>query len=488
MRCVAQGCSKARRLNPTSKFCVDCDKKNKSKIGRNLNSERQNQARASVHESNRDMNASLSPDPTLADNVFGAQQFPPHPPAPIVSASLNGAGAQGRANAIQPPQGRANAIQSPQNSFSQLPPHDFQPQYVNQPPPVDIQSLQHSYNQLLVNGPQPHTQAQMFGMMLHLVSKQTENDLVKNEVLRNTQRIQELENKIGDETVVSEKLGLVIRNLPMPQEGHTELDNVRDALTEVRAPGVDVYRDVIKAVRFGNREDYLGIVKVEMSTDEARTSVMITKKNLKFHQNELIRNIIIGNLKSEAQMAFGNFTNDLLQMIPGGDQVYVTRNGHLRQRDSAATNRYNQGQNQPPNYRQNGPISTHTNSYQHRPRVPMPNNARRTVHFQQPTRQQHYAPSSQFQPRHQQFTSVTNSQHQPRQQQPPLGNNFYGQGRSHNHESSSAPVVNNPQNEAQEELFDPFSNIEAPTMQSLQMQLPSDPNYSGQQASSFQGQ
>ena len=43
-------------------------------------------------------------------------------------------------------------------------------------------------------------------------------------------------------------------------------------------------------------------------------------------------------------MAFGNFTNDLLQMIPGGDQVYVTRNGHLRQRDLAATNqerRYN---------------------------------------------------------------------------------------------------------------------------------------------------
>ena len=218
MRCLAQGCTKARGQNPVSRLCADCDKRNGVKVGRNLNSERQNQARASVYETNRNMDLSMSPDPTIQENVYGAQQLPPHPhPAPIVSPSQNAAGIQGRANDMQPPQ----------NSYNQMPPNNSQPQF---PPPVDIQSLQNSYNQLLVNGPQPHTHAEMFGMMLHLVSRQTENDLVKNEVLRNTQRIQELENKIGDESVVSEKLGLAIRNLPLPINGQTELDNVRHVL------------------------------------------------------------------------------------------------------------------------------------------------------------------------------------------------------------------------------------------------------------------
>ena len=110
----------------------------------------------------------------------------------------------------------------------------------------------------------------MYGMLLNVLSKQTENDGIKQEVKSNSERIKELEAKVGNADEISEKLGLVIRNLPMPVEGMSELENVREALIEIRAPGVDVMRDVTKAARFGWKEDYLGTVKIELLNDDAR--------------------------------------------------------------------------------------------------------------------------------------------------------------------------------------------------------------------------
>ena len=53
----------------------------------------------------------------------------------------------------------------------------------------------------------------MFGMMLNVLSKQSENDNIKSEVKSNSSRIQELEAKVGGPEQISEKLGLTIRNL-----------------------------------------------------------------------------------------------------------------------------------------------------------------------------------------------------------------------------------------------------------------------------------
>ena len=173
----------------------------------------------------------------------------------------------------------------------------------------------------------------MYGMLLNVLSKQTETDALKQEVKDHSFRIKELEAKVGDPNEISEKLGLALRNLPLPNPGNSELDNVRAALSEVKAPGVEVYRDVTKAVRVGGRDEYLGTVKVEMLNDASRASIMKNKKSLANHLNPVMKNLIIKNLKSEDQMRMENFARGVLQMLPGGHSYYVAGNGHLRQKD-----------------------------------------------------------------------------------------------------------------------------------------------------------
>ena len=46
-----------------------------------------------------------------------------------------------------------------------------------------------------------------------------------------------------------------------------------------------------------------------------------------------MKNLIIKNLKTEDHMAIENFARDLLKMIPGGNDVYMAANGHLRQKN-----------------------------------------------------------------------------------------------------------------------------------------------------------
>ena len=57
-------------------------------------------------------------------------------------------------------------------------------------------------------------------------------------VQNNTERIQELERKVGDSSEISEKFGIAIRELPLPV-GRSELDLVREALSQIGAPGID---------------------------------------------------------------------------------------------------------------------------------------------------------------------------------------------------------------------------------------------------------
>ena len=140
--------------------------------------------------------------------------------------------------------------------------------------------------------------ANMYGMLLNVLSKQSENDAVKQEIKDHEFRIRELEAKVGDSSDISEKLGLAVRNLPLPTSGQSELENVRAALNEVRAPGVEVTRDITKAVRVGAKDDYLGTVKVEMLNDASRASIMKNKKSLGNHQNPVMKNLIIKNLKT----------------------------------------------------------------------------------------------------------------------------------------------------------------------------------------------
>ena len=76
-------------------------------------------------------------------------------------------------------------------------------------------------------------------------------------------------------------MSIAIRNLPLPLPGGDDLTCVRNALHEIRAPGVEVRRDVIKAIRKtsgNNPSNTLGTVLVEFRDEESRAAIMKNKK------------------------------------------------------------------------------------------------------------------------------------------------------------------------------------------------------------------
>ena len=67
-------------------------------------------------------------------------------------------------------------------------------------PQLNLSSLQHSYSDILSNGWDSRHFSEMFGMLLQVVTKQQDMDALSNTVQSNTERITELENKVGIET------------------------------------------------------------------------------------------------------------------------------------------------------------------------------------------------------------------------------------------------------------------------------------------------
>ena len=80
-------------------------------------------------------------------------------------------------------------------------------------PFIDVKSLQSSYTQMVTEGSQPKIFTDMFGMMLQVVSKQTENEQVKEEVKSNSNRIKELEAKVGGPECISEQVQTSVQTL-----------------------------------------------------------------------------------------------------------------------------------------------------------------------------------------------------------------------------------------------------------------------------------
>ena len=128
----------------------------------------------------------------------------------------------------------------------------------------------------------------VFGMMLHMSSNMSRVDSIRADV---TDRISALEAKVGSADEVATQLGLAIQNLPVPTNGNTELQNVRNALSEIRAPNVDVNVVITKAVRKSSKDETregagdsrLGTVLVEISSVEAKSLIMKNKKVLEQH-------------------------------------------------------------------------------------------------------------------------------------------------------------------------------------------------------------
>ena len=192
----------------------------------------------------------------------------------------------------------------------------------------------------------------VFGMVYNVAKSVGNIEQFKNDIKSNTNRIEAIENRLGNQDEVPLHLGLVILNLPLPPTGVSELDYVRAVIKEINAPGVNSQTDVVNVVRLGYKAESsdgagdgkLGKVEVEISNTEAKACIMKTKRVLDRHSNEILRKLRIFNKKTQEQQN-QDFTNrQFLKMIPGGDAWYIAGNGQLRPQQ----NRYSY----PGNYQQ----------------------------------------------------------------------------------------------------------------------------------------
>ena len=186
------------------------------------------------------------------------------------------------------------------------------PGFQSQPnlPDLNVTSLLQTYKEVKENNTHDKIFQDMYGLLIQMASKQKEVDCMKETIESNTKRLEMLENKVGGADVISDRLGLAVRYMPLPGHGVSELDAIRNAFREIKAPNVNVNQDIIKAIRKrpANKEDSLGTVMVEVRNEEVRTAIMRNKDVLNDHINPSLKNLVIKNTKSQDRMFAENCT------------------------------------------------------------------------------------------------------------------------------------------------------------------------------------
>ena len=72
---------------------------------------------------------------------------------------------------------------------------------------------------------------------------------------------------------------------------------------------------------------------VELKSDDARASIMKTKKVLENHNNPGMRKLIIKNMKPRLELKVDIALSEMLKKFPGGENFYVANNGHIREKN-----------------------------------------------------------------------------------------------------------------------------------------------------------
>jgi len=254
-------------------------------------------------------------------------------------------------------------------------------------PKVDLRQLVNSHSAMETDDSKVDSNKvlkDILGVVINMYAKSEDIEKVKKVSDENTHRITQLEAKVGKPDEIALPLGLAVRNLPLPREGVAELDNVRMALKEINAPGVNVEKDVVKATRVGFKAESvpgaansnLGTVKVEMRTEESRASIMQSKYHLKSHPLMVMKSLVIQNLKSREEMKAENFNYDILKMVTNSSDFYIGGNGHIRRKEqnnhantqrSSAPRPPSQHQAPPPPHNQYNIPSLSRNRYQDSP-------------------------------------------------------------------------------------------------------------------------
>ena len=298
MPCAIKNCKIKSNINPRSGLCPSCDQCFSAVHKRMQRNERQSEAR---------------------DAQFGANR---------------GAGG---GHHVQPPQpGQDDAgpgHTNPSDSATRS----------QELPKVDLESMITTHASI-ENGDKvdgPKVMKDLLAVMINMYAKQDELDEVKKVGENNAFRISQLEAKVGGPGDISLLLGLAVRNLPLPRNGTTELDNVRDAFKEVNAQGVEITRDITKAVLVGYKAETalganngnLGTVKVEMFSEDSRAKIMKSKNQLRSHPNPVMQKLVIQNLKSREEMKAENFNYDILKFVTISNDYFIAGNGHIRRRE-----------------------------------------------------------------------------------------------------------------------------------------------------------
>ena len=205
-------------------------------------------------------------------------------------------------------------------------------------PDIDVNNMVNTFKSMQSGSATVNTNdalKDIYGMMIHMLSKSAENDEVKKTVVQCVSRLDSIEAKVGTSDDPSIPLSLAVRFLPLPNPGQTDLQLVKAALREVHAQGVDVERDVIKAVRLGETTDgRLGTVLAEMRNQETKAQNMKAKKCLESHPDQGLQKLIITNAQTKSEIKMNIALNQMLKKIPGEHDSYVAGNGHIMSKNN----------------------------------------------------------------------------------------------------------------------------------------------------------
>lgn len=178
----------------------------------------------------------------------------------------------------------------------------------------------------------------MFTMMASILqgsSKLEEKiERVNKKTEDNETRIEALEKKVGEKDECAIPLSIVMTNVKK-YPSHPDIVVAKKVIEEIKAEGVNPEIDVVKAVRLGykpataTQPERLGAIMVELRNEEVRAKIMKSKKALENVEGEVSK-IIIKNMKTQAEVKQDRVNRQMLRMLPGGQQFFISGNGSFR--------------------------------------------------------------------------------------------------------------------------------------------------------------
>ena len=222
-----------------------------------------------------------------------------------------------------------------------------QPQAFQQPQNLEnYQELFNIYNNLANGVPVDNNLVMraLLGSMMNLMNQNGQITGFSEEISTLNTNVKDLENELSESKLklirleydfkefekkeeFSTKDSIVIRNIPVPQDGD-DRRVVTEALSLLNIDDFVPEDDVKKVLRKGNKDEKLGSIFVKLSDEDFKVKIMKKKKELVNHEDADLRKIKIMNYKTQEHIIFENDLRNVLSIMPNGDQYKL--NGNMR--------------------------------------------------------------------------------------------------------------------------------------------------------------